>query len=178
MRISRQLGDRSARSAQTVPLALECADAVASLRDSLLEGDGFEPSVPLATAVQAPLCSGSCAISSRGRWSGSGLRFGRPPSRIGSGRLSAAALAISSASPASSSSSRSSSCSICRVSRSEERPNCIRRSLAIWNFSFSISRAQLDGKLCRRQLSGRRRQFALAGQGKSPQCVGIGGQIG
>jgi len=38
--------------------------------------------------------------------------------------------------------SRSSSCSICRVSRSEERPNCIRRSLAIWNFSFSISRVR------------------------------------
>ena len=37
---------------------------------------------------------------------------------------------------------------------------------------------QLDGKLCRLQLSGRRRQFALAGQGKSPQRVGIGGQIG
>jgi hypothetical protein len=29
-----------------VPLALECADAVASLRDSLLEEAGFEPSVP------------------------------------------------------------------------------------------------------------------------------------
>ena len=29
-----------------MPLAWECADAVASLRDSLLEGDGFEPSVP------------------------------------------------------------------------------------------------------------------------------------
>jgi hypothetical protein len=37
---------------------------------------------------------------------------------------------------------------------------------------------QLNGELCRLQLGGRRRQFALAGQGKSPQCVGIGGQIG
>ena len=37
---------------------------------------------------------------------------------------------------------------------------------------------QLNSELCRLQLGGRRRQFALAGQGKSPQCVGIGGQIG
>ena len=38
--------------------------------------------------------------------------------------------------------------------------------------------AQLDGELCRLQLGGRRRQFALAGERKSPQRVGIGGQIG
>jgi hypothetical protein len=38
--------------------------------------------------------------------------------------------------------------------------------------------AQLNGELCRLQLGCRLRQFALAGQGKSPQCVGIGGQIG
>jgi hypothetical protein len=37
---------------------------------------------------------------------------------------------------------------------------------------------QLDGKLCRLQFRGRRRQFTLAGQGKGPQRVGIGGQIG
>jgi hypothetical protein len=34
---------------------------------------------------------------------------------------------------------RSSSRSICWSNRSEERPNCIRRSLPIWKFSFSIS---------------------------------------
>ena len=38
--------------------------------------------------------------------------------------------------------------------------------------------AQLDGELCRLQFRGRRRQFTLAGQGKGPQRVGIGGQIG
>jgi hypothetical protein len=31
---------------------------------------------------------------------------------------------------------------MCRASRSEERPNCIRRSLAIWSLSFSISRVR------------------------------------
>src|SRR5271155_4853304 len=97
---------------------------------------------PQAGQVQAPSCSGSCTTSCRGKWSGSFLRFGWLLSRIGSGRSSLAAWLIAAASPASNSSSRSSSCSICRVTRSEERPNCIRRSLAIWNFSFSISRVR------------------------------------
>ena len=43
---------------------------------------------------------------------------------------------------------------------------------------LDFQRAQLDGKLCRLQLGGRRRQFVLAGKRKGPQCVGIGGQIG
>ena len=38
--------------------------------------------------------------------------------------------------------------------------------------------AQLDSELCRLQFRGRRRQFTLAGQGKGPQCVRVGGQIG
>jgi hypothetical protein len=37
---------------------------------------------------------------------------------------------------------RNASVSICRASRSEERPNCIRRGLAIWNLSFSISKVR------------------------------------
>src|SRR5436853_1941402 len=37
---------------------------------------------------------------------------------------------------------------------------------------------QLNGELCRLQLGGRRRQFALAGQGKSPQYVRVAGKIG
>jgi hypothetical protein len=112
-------------------------------------------SPPQAGQVQAPSCTGSCTIACRGRWSGKGLRFGRSPSRIGSGGSSAAALLISSASPASSSSSRSSSCSICRASRSEERPNCIRRSLAIWSLSFSISRVR-SWRLCQVYVLGTR----------------------
>jgi len=55
--------------------------------------------------------------------------------------ISASAFAAASASPVSSSSSRSSSCSIWRLMRSDERPNCMRRSLAICNLSFSISSA-------------------------------------
>ena len=43
---------------------------------------------------------------------------------------------------------------------------------------LDLQGAQLDGELCRLQLCSRRRQFALAGQRKSPQCIGIGGQIG
>src|SRR6516162_2017076 len=97
---------------------------------------------PQAGQVQAPSCFGSCTTSCRGRWSGSFLRLGWLFWRIGSGWSSRAAWLIASASPASNSSSRNSSCSICRVTRSEERPNCIRRSLAIWNFSFSISRVR------------------------------------
>jgi hypothetical protein len=38
--------------------------------------------------------------------------------------------------------------------------------------------AHLDGELCRLQFCSRRRQFALAGQRKSAQCIRIGRQIG
>jgi hypothetical protein len=51
-------------------------------------------------------------------------RFGRAPSRSGSGRPSAATLLIASALPAPSSSSRNLSCSIRRPSRFDERSNC------------------------------------------------------
>jgi hypothetical protein len=43
---------------------------------------------------------------------------------------------------------------------------------------LDLQGAQLDGEPCRLQLRGRRRQFALAGQGKSPQRVRVGGRIG
>jgi hypothetical protein len=46
---------------------------------------------------------------------------------------------VSSAAPDSNSSSRSSSRSIFWLIRSDDRPNRIRRNLAIWNLSFSIS---------------------------------------
>ena len=55
--------------------------------------------------------------------------------------LLASARAVSSAAPVSNSSSWNSSWAIWRVIRSDERPNCMRRSLAIWNRSFSISSA-------------------------------------
>jgi putative transposase len=74
-------------------------------------------SPPQAGQVQAPLCSGSCAISSRGRWSGSGLRFGRSP----------------------------------------------------WG-------TQAGRQLCRLQLSGRRRQFALADRAKARSASGSEGR--
>lgn len=43
---------------------------------------------------------------------------------------------------------------------------------------FDFQGAQLDGQLCCLQLRGRRRQFALAGERKGPQGVGVGRQIG
>jgi hypothetical protein len=43
---------------------------------------------------------------------------------------------------------------------------------------LDLQGAQLDGELCRLQFRSCVRQFALAGQGKSPQCIGVGGQIG
>ena len=60
---------------------------------------------------------------------------------VGAGRSAASARAVSSAAPVSNSSSWNSSCSIWRLIRSDERPNCMRRNLAIWNRSFSISSA-------------------------------------
>ena len=62
-------------------------------------------------------------------------------SRGSASATSASARAAASAMPDSSSSSRSSSWAIWRLIRSEDRPNCMRRNLAIWNLSFSISRA-------------------------------------
>ena len=100
------------------------------------------------------------------------LRLARRGRHRVRGRSAASAWAISSASPVSSSSSCSSSCSIWRVIRSDERPNCMRRSLAIWNLSFSIS-SVLE---LHRELSGL--QLALAGQRKGAQRGRIGGQFG
>lgn len=59
----------------------------------------------------------------------------------GAGGSSASVRAAASAAPVSSSSSWNSSCSIWRLIRSDDRPNCMRRNLAIWNRSFSISSA-------------------------------------
>jgi hypothetical protein len=71
------------------------------------------------------------------------LRFGLlARSEVGAGGGSvASARAVSSAAPVSNSSSWNSSWAIWRVIRSDERPNCMRRSFAIWNRSFSISNA-------------------------------------
>src|SRR5580693_9043960 len=43
---------------------------------------------------------------------------------------------------------------------------------------LDLQGAQLDGEPCRLQFRGCFRQFALAGQGKSPQRIRVGGQIG
>src|SRR5260370_29754799 len=64
------------------------------------------------------------------------------------GRSWIATSASSCAAPVSSSSSCSSNCSIWRLIRSDDRPNCIRRSLAIWNLSFSISSVLYCTEIC------------------------------
>ncbi len=74
-----------------------------------------------------------------GQMIGERLPFGLRPFPLNERPLIASALTASSASPVSSSSSRSSSCAISRAIRSDDRPNCMRRSFAIWNLSFSIS---------------------------------------
>ena len=43
---------------------------------------------------------------------------------------------------------------------------------------LDLQGAQLDGEPCRLQFRSCFRQFALAGQGKSPQRIRVGGQIG
>ena len=105
-------------------------------------------------------------------WQRLALRLGALGRRSLGVGSAASVRASSAASPVSSSSSRSSSCSIWRLIRSEERPNCIRRSLAIWNLSFlDLQRLELHRRLGRLQL-------ALAGQREGAQRVRIGGQVG
>jgi hypothetical protein len=82
-------------------------------------------------------CFGRWVRTSRGRCAGSGRRDDRA---AGSTLVIFSGIAATiSASFCCSASSRSSSCSICRSSFSDERPNCMRRSLAINNFNCSIS---------------------------------------
>ena len=82
-------------------------------------------------------CFGRWVRISRGRCAGSGRRAGR---ETGSTLAICSGIAATvSASLICRASSRSSSCSICRSSFSEERLNCMRRSLAINHFNCSIS---------------------------------------
>jgi len=95
--------------------------------------------------VQAP--GGSITTRSRGRCPGKGLRTGRRRSKAATGVVRAAArpAAISSTvALASSSSSCSSNCSISCARRSELRPYCSRRSLAISSRRCAIIASEVE----------------------------------
>src|ERR1700733_15021695 len=145
----RRLGDRIARGAgilrPDVPDHLKVAGhVIQNLSHVLAElGHALAAVGAFASAVIARLMHHLLARQKigggGGRWVWGGRPRTNPPGwvRPPPPRFFAA----SSAPPACSSSSRSSSCSICRVIRSDERPNCMRRNLAICSLSFSISSA-------------------------------------
>ena len=111
--------------------------------------------------MQAPSCTGSCTIACRGRWSGKGLRFGRSPSRIGSGRSSVAALLIFGfvgfqlLEP---------QFELLDVPGQSLRRAAELHPPQLGDLEFELldfQGTQLDGELCCLQLGGRRCQFAL-----------------
>ena len=111
--------------------------------------------------MQAPSCTGSCTIARRGRWSGKGVRFGRSPSRIGSGRSSVAALLIFGfvgfqlLEP---------QFELLDVPGQSLRRAAELHPPQLGDLEFELldfQGTQLDGELCCLQLGGRRCQFAL-----------------